>query len=261
MIQAFYSSAVGAQQQMRRLDVHSNNISNVNTQGYKTQVPSFQTLMYGMVNGIDDTQLPRGSGAAISLTGTDMSAAAPVETGRDLDYAIIGEGFFALYDPATGEVSFTRDGSFILSSFGAPEEEEDPQVVPLDTAPDVTAPAADQDDTYYLSDGEGRQVLGPDGLPILVTDPNASPSIGVFSIQFQDGLERAGSSRFIMGAKNGAVWLSNAEVRQGFLESSNADLATELVGVIEAQRSYSYALKMVTTADEVESTINNLTNG
>ena len=47
---------------------------------------------------------------------------------------------------------------------------------------------------------------------------------------------------------------------RGYLESSNADLATELTGVIEAQRSYSYALKMVTTADEVETTVNGLAN-
>ena len=49
-------------------------------------------------------------------------------------------------------------------------------------------------------------------------------------------------------------------MRQGYLESSNADLATELGKVIEAQRAYSYALRMVTTADEVETTVVNLAN-
>lgn len=47
----------------------------------------------------------------------------------------------------------------------------------------------------------------------------------------------------------------------GFLETSNTDLATEIGKVIEAQRSYSYALKMMITADEVETTVNNLANG
>nr|WP_326189294.1 flagellar basal body rod C-terminal domain-containing protein [uncultured Oscillibacter sp.] len=55
--------------------------------------------------------------------------------------------------------------------------------------------------------------------------------------------------------------MSTAKLQRGCLESSNADLATELTGVIEAQRSYSYALKMVTTADEVETTVNDLANG
>lgn len=84
--------------------------------------------------------------------------------------------------------------------------------------------------------------------------------VGVFNIQYQDGLERAGSERFLMNDKNGAVWVSGAKLQRGYLESSNADLATELTGVIEAQRSYSYALKMVATADEVETTVNGLAN-
>ena len=251
MIQGFYSAAVGAQQQMYSMDVHGNNIANINTQGFKAQVPSFQSLMYSMQGGIDGSQLPKGSGSLMALTGTDFSAGPMEETGRSLDFAIAGEGYFALYEPATGQVSFTRDGSFTLSSFQEPVEDQEGQ----------TDQAGQTQTVYYLSDGEGRQVLGTDGYPITVTDPNADLSVGVFTIQYQDGLERAGSSRFLMGAKNGVVRSSDSQVRRGFLESSNADLATELTGVIEAQRSYSYALKMVTTADEVETTINNLTNG
>ena len=251
MIQGFYSAAVGAQQQMYSMDVHGNNISNINTQGFKAQVPSFQSLMYSMQGGIDGSQLPKGSGSLMALTGTDFSAGPMEETGRSLDFAIAGEGYFALYEPATGQVSFTRDGSFTLSSFQEPVEDQEGQ----------NDQAGQTQTVYYLSDGEGRQVLGTDGYPIAVTDPNADLSVGVFTIQYQDGLERAGSSRFLMGAKNGVVRSSDSQVRRGFLESSNADLATELTGVIEAQRSYSYALKMVTTADEVETTINNLTNG
>ena len=52
MIQAFYSAAVGAQQQMQKMNVQANNIANVNTCGFKAEKPAFQALMYGMVNGI-----------------------------------------------------------------------------------------------------------------------------------------------------------------------------------------------------------------
>ena len=51
MIQAFYSAAVGAQQQMQKMNVQANNIANVNTCGFKAEKPAFQALMYGMVNG------------------------------------------------------------------------------------------------------------------------------------------------------------------------------------------------------------------
>lgn len=238
MLQAFYSATVGSQQQMERLGVHSNNISNVNTYGYKPESPEFRSLMYGMLEGIDGEQLPRGSGAIMGHTTTNFDAGDVEQTGKDLDYAIAGDGFFALYEPATGEVTFTRDGAFMMSAF----EENGTQV-------------------YYLSDGEGRQVLSSDGYPLPVTDPQQELPIGVFTIQYQDGLLHDGSSNFVLTEKNGVVRNGTAKLMRGFLESSGTDLAQELTKVIETQRSYSYALKMVTTADEVETTINNLVNG
>ena len=223
MLQAFYSATIGAQQQMQRMNVQGNNIANVNTYGYKAEKPAFNALMYGTVDGVDGAELPRGSGTLMVSTATDFRASDLTETGRAQDYAVIGEGFFALYNPATEEVSYTRDGSFTLGSFQQP-------------------------------------VLDTQGYPIVVTDPEARQPVGVFTIQYKDGLQHLGSGRFLMGEKNGQVWISESEVRQGFLESSNTDLATEMGKVIEAQRAYSYALRMVTTADEVETTIINLTN-
>lgn len=241
------------------MDVHGNNIANVNTYGFKAQMPAFQALMYGMLDGADGNQLPKGSGSVLALTGSDFSSGPLEQTDRDLDYAIVGDGFFALYDPVSGEVSFTRDGSFVLSAFQVQEEtEEGAQQMSAD---DSVQEEPTVETRYYLSDGDGRQVLGTDGYPIEVTDPSAELPVGIFAIQYQDGLERAGSSRYLMNDKNGSVWISNAKLQRGFLESSNADLATELTGVIEAQRSYSYALKMVTTADEVETTVIDLANG
>ena len=243
MLQGFYSAVVGAQQQMQRMNVQGNNISNVNTYGFKAQVPSFQALMYGMQEGAEGSQLPRGSGAYMSGTATNWQDGVFQETGRDLDYAIVGEGYFALYEPGTGEISFTRDGAFTLSAFQVEDQNAEGGV----------------SYAYYLSDGEGRQVLNQSGYPIQVTDPSEDLQVGVFTIQYQDGLQRDGSSRFLMGDKNGLVWASDSEARRGMLEQSNTDLATELSQVIEAQRSYSYVLKMVQTADEVETSINGLT--
>lgn len=240
MLQGFFSAVTGAQQQMLRMDVQANNISNVNTNGYKVQVPAFQSLMYGMLDGIDGEQLPRGSGAYMSGTATNNAVGSYRETDRTLDYAIVGEGYFALYDPATREVTYTRDGAFTMAAFP------------------VQGTGAS---VFYLSDGEGRQVLDANGQPIPVTDPNVQLPVGVFNIQYKDGLLRTDSSRFAAGVKNGAITAVNTQVQQGMLEESNVDLATELTQVIEAQRSYSYALKMVQTADEVESTVIGLTNG
>lgn len=241
MNQSFYTAAVGAQQEMLRLNVQGNNIANVNTYGFKGEKPAFQTLMYSMIDGTED-QIPRGTGMKMSGTTTDLSDGSMVDTGRAQDYAIAGDGFFALYEPSTGEITYTRDGSFTLSPYQETDEEGNVETV------------------YYLSDGEGRQVLDTMGYPIVVTDPEARQPVGTFVFIYEDDLVHAGSGMFAAQGKSQEVWVGNADVVQGFLESSNVDLATELGKVIEAQRSYSYALKMVQTADELETTVNNLTN-
>ena len=238
MIQAFYSAALGAHQQMKRLGVQANNIANVDTFGYKAEKPSFEAALYRFFNGANGTELPRGSGTLLVSTATDFSASSLEETGRDLDYAIVGEGWFALYDPSMQEVSYTRDGSFTMSRFQQGGE-----------------------DVFYLSDGEGRQVLDGNGNPIVVTDTKETLPIGVYTFQRQDGLQHLDAGRFAPTEKNGTITSIEPSLQKGYLENSNADLATELGKVIEAQRAYSYALRMVTTADEVETTVNGLTNG
>lgn len=241
MIQGFYNAAVGAQQQMRRLDVQANNMANVNTNGFKAQVPSFQALMYTYTAGAGQ-ELAQGSGIRMSGTTTNTQQGSMLQTGRSLDYAIAGQGWFALYDPGTDEVSFTRDGAFTLAGF----QVQDAQGERME---------------YYLSDGEGRQVLGRNGEPIVVDDPNSVLPVGVFRVQYQDNMERLGSSRFLADVQNGQILITDEQPMQGMLEESNTDLANELGQVIEAQRSYSYALKALQTADEVESTISSLPNG
>ena len=243
MIQAFYNAAVGAQQQMLRLNVQANNIANVNHYGFRAEKPAFEALMYRNIAGADGAELPKGAGTRVVSTATDFSQAALEETGRAQDYAIFGLGFFALFDPSTQEISFTRDGSFSPAMFQEQNE------------------AGELEHVWYLSDGEGRQVLNTGGYPIVMTDFNAEQPVGVFTLQYKDGLQHLGSGRFLAGDKNGSVWVGTSPVLRGYLETANVDLGEELSKVIEAQRSYSLVLKMVTTADEVETTINNLTNG
>ncbi len=67
-----------------------------------------------------------------------------------------------------------------------------------------------------------------------------------------------GDNRFVPVEKNGQVQLGTGKLVQKHIQASNTDLATELVGVIEAQRSFTYALKMVQTSDEITTTVNNL---
>ena len=82
--------------------------------------------------------------------------------------------------------------------------------------------------------------------------------VGVFDYINYSGMQHVDGTRFIAVDKNGGMRRSAAKAVQGLLEMSNADLAEEYTKVIEAQRAYGLALKMVQTSDEVESTINGL---
>lgn len=259
MNMSFYTGAVGAYQQQQRMNVQSNNIANVNNYGFKAERATFHHLMYGNVLGIDEEQLPKGSGTKMAKASVDfLSSNGYVETGRRFDYAIEGDGFFALYDPTDGEISFTRDGAFMMASFQVPNEEAEPEIDPVTGEEIEPEPILE----WRLSDNEGRCVLDSMGnfIVIDVDNKDAELDIGVYDYLIYDGMTHADSGRFLPIDKNGDLYLGTGKVRQGYLELSNVDLAQEMVKVIESQRAYSYALRMVQVSDEIEQTINGLSN-
>lgn len=254
---SFYTASVGAQQQQDRLDVHANNIANVNTFGFKAKQPSFAQLMTGPVVGIEE-DLSRGVGARMEDAATDFRQAGLTGTERKLDYAISGSGFFGLLDPVTGEISYTRDGSFTLSQV------MDTETVQVPDETGATRTEVQETEKWYLSDGLGRFVLGTDGRRIEVPSEQAESAdvpelpVGVFDFINHDGMLSLGDNRLIPVDKNGGVGIGSGQVVWRYLEISNADLANELSKVIESQRSFQYMLRMVSTSDEIETTVNNL---
>lgn len=249
MNQSFFIGAVGAHQQQQSLNVVSNNIANINTQGFKASKARFTALMYDNLRAIEQETVEFGVGGAIWTTDTDHSTGGGIETGRKQDYMIDGSGFFALRDLNTGEVTYTRNGAFQWCSLQRNTGEVDEAGVPI------------MEQVFYLSDSVGRVVLdqnkqmielGVDG------DRDAKQPVGLFDFVNYNGMGHENNTRFMNIPKNGQEIPGGGDILQGMLEGSNADLATEMVDVIEAQRAYSMALKMMTTSDEIESTINNL---
>ena len=187
-----------------------------------------------------------GVGTRMLMTSTDFSQGGPAETGRLLDYYIEGEGFFGLVDLDTGDVTFTRNGAFMMSSLDRPTGEVDENGQPV------------IEQVFYLGDGTGRFVLGEDGGLIQINDPNDELPVGIFDFANYDGMTQLDDTRYLPIDKNGNLWYGDGKLVRGYVERSNADLGDELTKVIEAQRAYGAALKMVITSDEIESTINNL---
>ncbi len=256
MNQSFFIAAVGAHQQLKRLTVHSNNIANVNTYGFKAEKSRFASLMYDDLKAIGEAtegtqtegceMIPSGVGACLWTTDTNFNSGPITETRRDQDYCIAGDGFFAVADLDTGDITLTRNGAFIKSELmrdsGEVDEEGEPIIERI----------------YYLSDNEGRFVLSETGGMIEVTDEHEKQPVGIFDYVNYDGMEHVDGTRFRAIDKNGGIRASSGELIQGCLEMSNADLAEELTKVIESQRAYGMALKMVQTSDEIETTINGL---
>lgn len=245
MNQSFYTGAVGAQMQLRHLNVTGDNIANLNTYGFKADRIDFLALMYQDHRGVED-DLPIGVGTRLLMTSTDFSQGAPVDTGRSMDYMIEGDGFFALVDLVSGEVSYTRNGAFMMSEIIRPTGQLD------ENGEEIT------ETVFCLGDGTGRLVLSETGGLIEVTDPAEKLPVGIFDYSNYNGMTQLDDTRYLPVDKNGNLWRGTGKLIQGYLEGSNADLAHEYSKVIEAQRAYGLALKMVQTSDEIESTINGL---
>lgn len=235
MNQSFYTAALGVGSEQYKLDILANNTANLNTWGYKTKVPIFSELMYYEMKGKvqEDSELLTGTGMRIQKADTDFSQMTLAESEGDYHYAIEGDGMFMLRDPATNRITYTRDGSFSLSLRG---------------------------NDFYLVTSTGKLVLDQNRQPILVNEnsPDTLP-IGIFDFVNKNGMLSEGENEFTPVAKNGnPIAAEGARLRKGMLEMSNVDLAEQMTKVIEAQRAYSYALRMVQTSDEIENTINTL---
>ena len=187
----------------------------------------------------DDTPLKAGVGIAVEKTNTNFDPSAPMTTDGEFDYTIMDDGFFMLMSPVTGEITYSRNGHFSMSQRG---------------------------NLFYLVNDNGNLVLDQNQNPILVGNVTGSDNerelsgeIGVYGFDILDGMISNGMNEYVPVQKNGDPYLiRGARLVDHTLEMSGVDTAEEISRMIETQRAYSYALKMVQTSDEVMTTINGL---
>ncbi len=234
MYTSFYTAARGAIVQQKKMNVVANNMANANNYGYKAKAAVFSDLMYYNLNNIygQETPLKAGTGVVVEKTDTNFDPNGFMTTEGEYDYAITGEGFFMLQSPQDGAITYSRNGHFSLSLRG---------------------------NQYYLVNDSGNLVLDRNRNWIRVTDGELSGQVGVYGFNILDGMQSVGNNEFQPVAKNGLPYLiEDANVVDHALEMSGVNVADEITRVIESQRAYSYALRMVTTSDEIVTTINGL---
>ncbi|MCV6608737.1 MAG: flagellar basal-body rod protein FlgG [Campylobacterales bacterium] len=260
MVRSLYTAATGMKAQQLSIDTISNNISNVNTGGYKKQRAEFadlfyQTMEYAGTSTSATTISPTGIEVGLGVRPTSIqkifTEGTLKETGNSLDIAITGEGFFQVLLP-DGNTGYTRNGSFKMDANGTVTTSDG---YPLQ--PQLTIPA----DTTQIT-------IGADGtVSIMQAGQTAATQLG--NIELADfinpaGLHALGDNNYINTAASGAPIVGTpglnglGQTRQRFLELSNVQLVEEMTDLITGQRAYEASSKAITTSDEMLSTVNGL---
>lgn len=222
--QSIYILGGGMLLQERKLDVVSNNLANVNTPGFKKDFLS--SLSYYVPNGV----------YAYSVIGdvrTILSQGSLVKTDNPLDFAIEGEGFFAVMNEE-GNIIYTRKGIFRINEEGLLTTEEGYFV--LD---ENLNPIAVQGEISVTSEGE------------IFIDGNPATRLGIFSLT---NLQKIGED-FFTGTP---IPAQNYKIFQGFYEASNVNAIKEVVKIIETLRAHEIFSKLIQMNDEVQGKVNNI---
>ena len=251
-MKALYTAATGMNAQQTRLDNIANNLANVNTTAYKRQNASFEDLLYeevGTAGGDEARSIQVGGGVSLSGTNRDFSGGGLTATGQPLDIAIRGEeGFFML--EAEDGYRYTRDGHFTLDSDGVIVNGSGlPLSGQLSLPDEYDALHVSEDGTVSVTSGEYEEVIGQIELARFV-NPAALEALGG---NLYKATEASGQPDVMELRNSGPTTLV-----QYHLEGSNVDIASELIGMIEAQRAYELTSKVVQAADENLQTAVNL---
>jgi flagellar basal-body rod protein FlgG len=244
--------------QQTNVDVIANNIANVNTTGFKRQRTDFQDLFYdsrvtpGARTG-DASQNPTGvqigTGVNVAATTRIFTGGSIDPTGRNLDIAIDGDGFFRVSLP-DGSEAFTRAGDFRLDVNGTLVTPNgyilQPQIQVPDGATDVTV--GETGEVSAVVDGR-QTALGTISLSRF-SNPSGLNAVGrnLFQVTDASGDPQEGAP----GTAGFGI------VRQGMLEKANVEIVTELVELIMAQRAYEMNSRTIKTGDQMLQTANEL---
>jgi len=263
MMRALWTASTGMAAQQANIDVISNNLANVSTNGFKKSRSDFEDLMYqtmrqpGTSSG-PDTQLP--TGVQIGC-GVRQVAVTKVflqgnfqETGNSLDMAIEGNGFFQVTLP-DGTVGYTRNGAFNKDSTGRVVTSEGYPLEPAITIPTNATDVGISSDGIVSATIAGQTASQDLGQIQLATFVNPA------------GLDSTGHNIYKETSASGSPVVANpgvdgaGSIAQKILETSNVQVVEEMVNMIVAQRAYEMNSKAVQTADSMLGTTASLKQG
>lgn len=262
-IQALYTASTGLNALEQRLDTISNNLANAGTDGFKRNRANFEDLFYRHLAfpGAQDAQgqttgtgISVGLGTRLSSTQVDFRPGGLEETGKDLDLAIVGDGFFQI-DDGTGRLFYTRAGNFTLNANGEMVMASASRGRLLEPAivfpPDTTS-------IEITTDGQ-----------VLIEQADAGTLTPLTNIQLvrfvnPEGLLPVGENLYAETIASGTPLIGDpgadglGVLRQRFLETSNVEPVEELVDLIATQRHFELNSQVLQAADQMLQVIANL---
>lgn len=254
------TSASGMRAQQIMVDTIANNLANVNTTGFKRSRVSFEDLLYETLQGAktagtSDRQavapVQIGKGVRLAAIMRIHSQGATEQTGRPLDMAIEGDGFFQVQRP-DGSLAYTRDGNFTISDTGALVTNSGYRVMPGITVPSDAENLAVSPTGVVTSTPAGSSTPVELGRIELARFVNPS---GLMNIGENELTETAASGRPLTGFPQDPGF---GRVLPGMLESSNVEIVTEMTDMIAAQRAYEINAKAITASEQMAQTTNDL---
>jgi flagellar basal-body rod protein FlgG len=264
-ITALHSAATGLRALSTRIDVVANNLANAETTAFKRSRVNFEDLYYlalkqpgtTAANGdVSPAGIYVGLGVKVSNTQLDTEQGSMESTGRQLDVAISGQGFFKvkILDSISDGFGYTRNGNFFVNSNGE-------LVLGMGDGyklePKITIPKG-VTDVSISQDGK---------VEVIQAGSNKKVAVGqleIFQFVNPQGLNLLGGSIYTQTDSSGQPLQSKpgengaGQVLQGFLESSNVDPVKELVTLIKTQRAFELNSQSIQTADQALQTIGNL---
>lgn len=263
-MRALWTAASGMIGQQLNVDMISNNLSNVNTTGFKKDRLEFKDLLY---ETMDRASILNGQGKPVNLqvghgtmpvaTYKNFSKGNFEKTDNNLDFAINGDAFFVVKGPK-GQNVYTRDGSFKIGL--------SPDGSKITTSDGY--PVLDQDgNEIILSIDTSKLKVGNDGALSYIDETgntvDLGQKIGLMKFANKEGLESIGGNFYSPNSASGEPvpddTLGDMSVlSQGFLESSNVQVVEEMVKLIVAQRAYEVNSKAIQASDEMLGQANNL---
>jgi flagellar basal-body rod protein FlgG len=270
MVRGLWTAASGMTSQQLNVDTISNNLANVNTVGYKKESTNFKSLLYQTMEtpNVPGTQQPTpmqvGHGVRALSNSRSYSMGILQETGNKTDLAIEGNGFFTVL--RGDQMTYTKDGSFRISL----TEDGSYALVTSDGSPVLST----EDESILIGNEipADKIVVGKDG-SVYYMDEETKTRMDIAQlkiVQFSnvEGLEAIGSNLYVQSAASGepliegdADGLVRSNIKSGYLEGSNVQVAEEMVKLIVAQRAYELNSTAIKTVDTMLQQANELKRG